>query len=231
MIFVRKGRLAAYIWKKRVNITPEPPPDFIPTRASLLARLKDRSDQASWKTFFDTYWGLIYHSAIKAGLNDMEAQDVVQETVLAVLQHMPRFQYDPRVGSFKNWLLQQTKWRIGDQFRKRMPPAARLPRRTDPERPTDDETEFFPAGVSGSHFDRIWDEEWERNLFAVAIERVKQRVNLKHYQVFDLCALRGWGGGRVAAFLNISLPSVYIIKHRVARLLRMEIESLRKKPL
>src|SRR5262245_37419305 len=49
----------------------------IPTRQSLLVRLKDWDDSTSWKDFFDTYWKLIYGVARKAGLTDAEAQDVV----------------------------------------------------------------------------------------------------------------------------------------------------------
>src|SRR5690348_7554709 len=93
--------------------------ELIPTRQSLLSRLKDWNDQGSWKLFFDTYWRLIYNSAIKAGLSDAEAQDVVQETVVSVMKSMPGFKYHAENGSFKSWLLRLTSWRIGDQFRKR----------------------------------------------------------------------------------------------------------------
>ena len=60
------------------------PNDFIPTRRSLLTRLKNWDDQESWRVFFDTYWKLIYGVAIEAGLTDTEAQEVVQETVITV---------------------------------------------------------------------------------------------------------------------------------------------------
>ena len=60
--------------------------EFIPTRHSLLSRLKDWNDQESWRVFFDTYWKLIYHAAVKAGLSDAEAQDVVQDTVISVMK-------------------------------------------------------------------------------------------------------------------------------------------------
>jgi hypothetical protein len=43
----------------------EKPFDSIPTRQSLLNRLKDWGDQSSWQDFFDTYWQLIYNVAIK----------------------------------------------------------------------------------------------------------------------------------------------------------------------
>ena len=91
--------------------------DLIPTRSSLLSRLKNWDDQESWKDFFNTYWRLIYEVALKAGLSDAEAQEVVQETVILVAKKMQDFKYDPAVGSFKNWLLHTTRWRINDQFR------------------------------------------------------------------------------------------------------------------
>ena len=59
--------------------------DFIPTRRSLLSRLRNWDDQACWQEFFDTYGRLIYHLAVKASLTDAEAQDVVQETIILVL--------------------------------------------------------------------------------------------------------------------------------------------------
>ena len=93
--------------------------ELIPTRASLLGRLKDWKDEASWKVFFETYWKLIYNAAIKAGLTDAEAQDVVQETVISVSKSMPSFEYDAVGGSFKSWLLKLTAWRIVDQKRRR----------------------------------------------------------------------------------------------------------------
>jgi len=94
----------------------------IPTRRSLLTRLKNWDDQEGWREFFDTYWNLIYGVAIKAGLGDAEAQDVVQETVIAVAKKMQDFHYDPSIGTFKSWLLHTTRWKIADQFRKRLRP-------------------------------------------------------------------------------------------------------------
>src|SRR5437773_9325972 len=69
-------------------------------------------DQESWRDFFNTYWKLIYATAIKAGLNDAEAQDVVQDTVIAVAKKIEDFKYDPALDSFKGWLLYLTRKRI-----------------------------------------------------------------------------------------------------------------------
>ena len=57
-------------------------PSFLLTRYSLLSRLQNWDDQESWKDFFDTYWRLIYSIAIKSGLTETEAEDVVQEALI-----------------------------------------------------------------------------------------------------------------------------------------------------
>ena len=92
------------------------------TRRTLVNRLKDCEDQASWRQFFETYRRLIFSAARKAGLTESEAEEVVQETVITVARKMNDFQYDPERCSFKGWLLRITQFKIIDQFRKR-PPA------------------------------------------------------------------------------------------------------------
>src|SRR6266581_1121715 len=93
--------------------------ELIPTRQSLLSRLKNSEDQASWQVFFDTYWRLIYSVAMKSGLTDAEAQDAVQETVIAVAKSIKEFQYNPKKCAFKSWLMLITRQRIIWQLRKR----------------------------------------------------------------------------------------------------------------
>jgi RNA polymerase sigma-70 factor (ECF subfamily) len=85
----------------------------------LLQRLKRWDDQESWRDFFNLYWGLLYATAIKSGLSDSEAQDVVQDTVILVSRKMEGFKYDPVVDSFKGWLLYLTRKRIALEYRRR----------------------------------------------------------------------------------------------------------------
>src|SRR4051812_37412564 len=98
-------------------------PEFIPTSSSLLSRLKDWDDTASWQLFSKTYRNLIHDTAVRAGLTQAEAHDVVQDTLLSVAKKMQDFKYTPALGSFKGWLLQLPNWRILTQFKKRLPPA------------------------------------------------------------------------------------------------------------
>ena len=199
--------------------------ELIPTRQSLLSRLKDWNDDASWKVFFDTYWKLIYSSAIKAGLSDAEAQDVVQETVVSVLKSMPGFKYHAENGSFKSWLLRLTSWRIADQLRKRQRGIEDHRREGDT---TTADIEMIADPVS-LELGATWDEEWKNNLVDAAIERVKKKVDPKQYQVYDLYVVKHWSVTKVAKTLKINPGAVYLAKHRIHGLIKKEIAYLQTK--
>jgi hypothetical protein len=78
---------------------------LLQTRTTLIKRLKDWQDQASWQAFFDTYWKLIYGFAVQCGLNGTEAEDVVQETMISVAKQMPNFEYNRSLGSVEYQLV------------------------------------------------------------------------------------------------------------------------------
>jgi len=203
--------------------------ETIPTRYSLLSRLQDWGDQESWKDFFDTYWRLIYRVALKSGLTEAEAQDVVQETVLCVAKDIQKFKRERKLGSFKAWLFNITRWRIADQLRKR-PPAGPLtisaqdrPESNPADAPEESSGEIPQESAA------FWDEEWKTNLFNAALSRVKRRVKEEHYQIFDLYVLKEWPATKVARLLGVSLGQVYIAKHRVALLVRKELKALETK--
>jgi len=205
----------------------ETPNDFLPTRLSLLTRLKNWDDNEGWKRFFDTYWRLIYGTAIKAGLSDAEAQDVVQETVIAVAKKMNEFKYDPALGSFKGWLLTLTKWRISDQYRRRQQKEhVRWESPDETARTSDIESQ---ADEQGLQLDAVWEAEWQNNLMAAAIDRVKRKVGARQYQLFDLYVIKQWSVDEVAKTLKVSVSQVYQAKSRITPLIRSEVEILEKK--
>lgn len=204
--------------------------ELIPTRASLLSRIKNWAGRESWQDFFNTYWRLIYNTARKAGLSDAEAQDIVQETVLSVARNVGEFKYDPAVCSFKSWMLQVTRWRILNQLNQR---------RTEARRFVDADTDF--SGLSGEKtviedipdmhgfdLEAHWDAEWEANLLQAALERVKRRVEPAQFQIFDLYCLEGWPARKVAQTLGVGVGRVYLAKHRIGRLLKQELAALQQ---
>ncbi len=214
-----------------IALMAEPKDDSYPTRPSLLNRLKRADDDASWREFSDIYGNLILGFALKAGLTEDEAQEVVQETLIAAARHVPEFRYDPKTCSFKTWLLNLSRWRVQDQFRKRHAPSApqqaadRHTERRDEARTATIDRMPDPAGAP---FEALWEKEWQTTLMDAALERVKPQTDLKQWQIFDLYALKEWSVRDVAKTLSVSAGRVYLAKHRVAALVRKELKRLER---
>jgi RNA polymerase sigma-70 factor (ECF subfamily) len=194
--------------------------DPIPTRYTLLSRLEDRGDQDSWKDFFDTYWRLIHSVAIKSGLTETEAQDVVQETIISVARDIHKFKRDPKLGSFKGWLRNIIRWRIADQLRKRTRASWRDGSKTGEDLPIPDVAEI-PDPAEGSEL--VWEEEWQANLLKAAMETLKRCVKEEHYQIFDLYVIQQWPVRKVARTLDVNVGLVYLVKYRLSALLKKEV--------
>lgn len=199
--------------------------ELIPTRASLLERLPNLQDEASWNEFFETYWKLIYGVARRSGLTDVEAQDVVQETMVSVMKHIPTFKYDPSKGSFKAWLLNMTRWRILDQLRKRLP--VREPRLKDDASVGTSLLEKL-IDPKSEDLDATWNVEWEKTLYEAARTKVKNRIDPQKFQIFDFYVTKEWPPEKVAATFGVSVDQVYLAKHRVMEMIKHEIKRMEK---
>jgi RNA polymerase sigma-70 factor (ECF subfamily) len=192
------------------------------TRASLLGRLKNWDDAKSWQEFTQSYSRLIRAVALKAGLSESEAKDVEQETLLCVAKTIHEFESDPARGTFKSWLFNLTRWRIADQFRRRGPAASSA----SPSDGTSTRTSTVERVPGPDNLDAEWEIQWKRNLMETALARLGRKVKAKHLQIFDLYAMRHWPAGKVARELGVTRVQVYLVNHRLTKLMKREVEYL-----
>jgi RNA polymerase sigma factor (sigma-70 family) len=196
--------------------------ELLPTRSSLVERLRDLEDHGSWQSFFETYWKLIYCAAVRSGLRDSEAEEAVQETMIRAARHMGRYRYEPSVCSFKGWLMLLTRCAITDQFRKRSR-SVRQEEAVGAADATDGAPDLPDPTASLAE---MWEEEWRKNLVDAAMERVKRRANAQHYQIFHLTAVKGLSASEVGRLLNVGVAKVYVVRHRLARWVKEEVQLL-----
>jgi RNA polymerase sigma-70 factor (ECF subfamily) len=209
---------------------PNPGADSLATRASLLGRLKNWEDARSWEEFTQIYSRLIRAVARKAGLSESEAKDVEQETLLCVAKTIHDFESNPARGTFKSWLFNLTRWRIADHFRRRNATSPEALMSLAPA------TQNDPATGTGTgplerlpgpdNLDTEWEIEWKRNIMETALARVGRKVKAKHLQIFDLYALRHRPAGEVARDLGVTRVQVYLVYHRLTKLMKREVEFL-----
>lgn len=161
---------------------------------------------------------------IKAGLSDVEARDVGQETVISVARSLQAGQYDRERGSFKSWLHAVTRNRITDHFRRRQRsvPLANL----DEASTTGTRPIARIADPASLNLDAVWEEEWQKNLLDAATQRVRAKVPPDQFRIFDLYALKGLPVGEVARLTRSRRAKVYVVKHRLSGMIRREVRTL-----
>jgi RNA polymerase sigma-70 factor, ECF subfamily len=182
------------------------------TPISLLERLRDTRETTAWDQFVELYTPLLLYWARKAGLQESDAADLVQDVLLVLIRKLPEFHYE-RGGSFRSWLRTITlnKWR--DRHKR-----ARLPLSQQgedlAEYPEREPAEFLDAA------------EYRRQLLAQALDIIRRDVQPLTWQASAAHGLEGRAAAEVAAELGLSVGAVYAAKFRIMSRLRDDLRGL-----
>jgi RNA polymerase sigma-70 factor (ECF subfamily) len=188
------------------------------TRASLLIRLRDQADERAWCEFTEIYGPLVHRLARRRGLQEADAQDLVQEVFRAVARAIDRYDPDPARGSFRGWLSRIARNLIINL----LVAQRRHPRGTgdaDMQRLLEERPD--PAGEESA----LFESEYRRRLLTWASERVRGGFSEVAWQVFWRAGVEGRPPREVAEAMGMTLGTVYQYKSRVVAQIRREIEQ------
>jgi RNA polymerase sigma factor (sigma-70 family) len=195
-------------------------PDTHSTRSSLIARVSRSPDDPGWAEFDTLYRGFLVQVCRQMGLSEEDAKDISQEVLAGLVKKLPEFRYDRDRGCFRGWLRQRVRWKVWDRSKR---PSERIAANcTNPA----EGMEAMAMGQSSGEFDEVWDREWEAHLLQTAKERVKLRVNIRSFQVYDLVAAKERSVKEVAGLFAITENNVYKIRHDVEAILMDELAQL-----
>src|SRR5262245_13577557 len=192
------------------------------TRASLLVRIRDGRDQEAWRQFVQVYAPVVYGFARKRGLQDADAADVMQDVLRSVAGAASRLSYDPARGSFRGWLYTITRNKVFNFLDSARHKFGRG-RGDSGAREQFESLEGPEWRVAES-----WDEEYERSLAALALERVRGEVQPATWQAFWQTAVEGRSAGEAGAALAMTAGAVYVARSRVLARLRQEVQRLQE---
>jgi RNA polymerase sigma-70 factor (ECF subfamily) len=189
------------------------------TRPSLLLRIRESSNDLAWREFVEIYTPLLFAYGQRAGLQPADAADVAQEVLGIIARGANDFEYDPKRGRFRGWLLGVARNRVMKfQEQRRRHPLAVSPssveRALEPHAAADDESQ--------------WDREYHQRLFAWAAEQVRREFEEKTWQAFWQTAVEDKSGGEVAKALGLSVGAVYIARSRVLSRLKQRVAEAMK---
>jgi RNA polymerase sigma-70 factor (ECF subfamily) len=186
------------------------------TRTSLLRRVADVSDQQSWSEFVRLYEPLLLRYVRSQGLNETDAQDVVQTVFVALLRRLPSFEFDRKRGRFRSWLWQLAHNAVIDWLRAR----GRHQRVENETRASRDEAEPEP------------DDEWlklhRQRLLEFSLDRVKEQTAPTTWACFEMHLLQGKPGADVAAALGVPPGTVYVYASRILDRVRKQCAVYRE---
>lgn len=94
-----------------------PADDPLSTSTSLLNAVS-AGNQSAWCRLVDAYTPLIVHWCRQRGIQGCDADDIVQNTFIAVAQHIGTFGHDRVDNTFRGWLWTIARSKIIDELRR-----------------------------------------------------------------------------------------------------------------
>lgn len=181
------------------------------TRSSLLLRVRDPRDTASWAEFHSIYQPLLIRYARHRGLDAHSAEDVAQQCLSAVSQRIRRFE---KKRSFRAWLRGMVDHKVADHFSKVGRPA-------NPLYESSVESSSESATLAS-----LWEQTWNERLLQVLKEHLRNHFAEHTLRAFEMYVLRDMPIEQIVGLLSMTPSQIYVAKSRVLRYLRESCDEV-----
>lgn len=191
---------------------------FPETRASLLLRLPNASDLVAWDEFVNLYSPCVVRVVTRAGLQQADAENVLQEVLLRVAKSIELWLNRTERGGFRPWLLRIAKNETVNLLTRKA------------TRPFE-----FAGNSVGANLELLVDDhgdlatsidlEYEKEVFLWAAEQVRESVSPHTWQAFWLSHVDGLSIEEVSNRLNLQIANVYFARSRVMKRLKQIVQE------
>lgn len=162
------------------------------TRPSLIVRVRDPEDFAAWEEFSAIYRPVIFRFARRQGLQESDAEDLVQSVMLSVATQIGNWQPDGNRARFRTWLLKIARNQTISHLRRRSSIAVARGGSTSVQRLAE-----VPASEA------MIDQDLQRECFRHAASKVRLQFEEVTWQAFWMTAVEERSIHEVAAHLKI----------------------------
>lgn len=186
------------------------------TPVSLLERLRSPDDAEAWEEFARRYARVIRKWCWKWGLQDADAEDLIQEISLIVMIQVGDFQHRG-IGSFRAWM-KTIAWRCWRRAESKVQRQIQI-----------SVTAAAPTWTAPDACDNLlaeFDSLAHQELFHASLEAVRKRVEPATWRAFSMTALEEIPAGQVAQELGMNVGAVYMARGRVQRFIGAELKKL-----
>ena len=182
------------------------------TRKSLIVRLRDASQDESWREFVAIYEPLIYRIARAKGLQHVDAQDMTQEVFITVGKAIDRFDLDSEKGSFRVTQNLVINFLTRDK-------EARGSGNTEIQLLLQELPDADEATAT------LFQVERKREIFRWAAQRVRTLFQEETWRAFWLTGVEGESIDDVAKLLGKSPGAIRVARCRVLARLQQEVKT------
>ncbi len=185
------------------------------TRSSVIRAVADTQNEAAWQRLFDLYAGFVFSIARSKGLNDSDADDIVQTVFADLARNLPTFEYDRAKGRFRSYLSGLVHWRVNDRLR-------------SGKRDAELKAAFWNEAKSAATAeDEDFEErEWQQAALEEALRRIKPEVRPEHYAAFVASAVEGQDTETVMRLHGLTSDNLYQIRKRLTVKLREKMPEV-----
>lgn len=183
------------------------------TSSGLLLSLGDGENPEAWQQFWEGYSPVLKQFARRRGLQDADAQDLVQQVMLAVSRKMEGFRYAREQGRFRSWLATIALRALWKQ------------RTRDQRRPVEfvdaGRLDQLPAGPEGIL------EDLNAALNDAAMSAIQSEYSEEKWNTFVRLWIKDEPTQAVAKQIGRPPNWVYKVKHEVLKRLEQEVKRIR----
>lgn len=183
------------------------------TRSSVVKAVADTENTAAWQRLFDLYAGFVFSIARHKGLNETDADDIVQVVFADLARNLPTFKYDRAKGRFMSYLTGLVNWRVIDRLKAT-------------KRDAELKANFWEEAKAVGGDDDFSEREWQQAALEEALRRIKPDVRPEHYAAFVASTVEGQDTDTVMKLYGISRDSLYQIRKRLTVKLREKLAEV-----
>lgn len=181
------------------------------TSPDLLWRIRRSADSSAWRRFSSQYSAVIHQFCVNRGLQHADAEDVVQQVLLAVSRQIAEFQYAPERAKFRTWLgtlLIRAVWKTRKKAQ-----ASR-------EILCDPLEDWDTADPNG------WTEHFGVAVFDVALHKIRPEFSDEEWSAFERTWRNHEPNEAVADDLQRPIGWIYQARFRILKRLRQQVGIL-----
>lgn len=189
------------------------------TSLTLLERLREPLNDAAWNRFVSLYSPLLFAFARRAGMNDNDAADVVQDVFLVLMAELPRFEYDAARKNFRGWLKTISVNKCREHQRRRVIAIGQ-----------GGDGSGLSGIVDDATVDAFWEGEFQQHLTTQALRLMQTDFEPQTWQAAWLALTTDRTAADIGEELGLAEASVWVAKSRVLRKLRQEMAGMWDEP-